>query len=80
MMGGGGRMGGVLTAADESAVVQLHGHPEAPELDGSRVLAAGQQHTVRLEVAVDDVVAVAVAQRLQHLTEVVTAQDNPHAQ
>ena len=43
---------------------QLDRHAEAAELDRGGVLLAGQQHAVGLDVAVDDVVVVAVLQRL----------------
>ena len=43
---------------------ELDRHAEAAELDRGGVLLAGQQHAVGLDVAVDDVVVVAVLQRL----------------
>ena len=43
---------------------ELYRHAEAAELDRGGVLLAGQQHAVGLDVAVDDVVVVAVLQRL----------------
>ena len=63
----------VPTSSDEAVSGQLCGHPEAAELDGGGVLLGGQQHAVGLQVPVHDAVRVAVAQRLQDLTHVVTA-------
>ena len=60
-----------LTCGDEAAVRELERGAEAAEFDWRRVVAAGKQHAVWLEVAVDDVVTVAVAQRLQDLLHVV---------
>ena len=60
-----------LTCGDEAAVRELERGAEAAELDGRRVVAAGEQHAVWFEVAVDDAVTVAVAQRLQDLLHVV---------
>lgn len=59
------RSGGRLPARE------LDGHPEAAQLDGGGVLPAGQEHAVRLHVAVDYVILVAVAQRLQYLAHIV---------
>ena len=49
------------------AARQLDRHPEPAQLHRGAVLLARQQHAVRLDVAVDDVVIVAVLQRLQYV-------------
>ena len=50
---------------------QLNGHSETTKLDRGRVLFAGQQNAVRLNVTVNDVVLMAVLKRQKDLTHVV---------
>ena len=50
---------------------QLNGHSETAKLDRGRVLLAGQQNAVRLNVTVNDVVLMAVLKRQKDLTHVV---------
>ena len=50
---------------------QLNGHSETAELDRGRVLLAGQQNAVRLNVTVNDVVLMAVLKRQKDLPHVV---------
>jgi hypothetical protein len=66
----------VITSSDEALRRQLSGHAEAAQFDRGRVLLGGQQDTVRLQVSVHDAVSVAVPQRLQDLTHVVTETEN----
>lgn len=54
-----------------AAAGQLDGRSEPAELDRGRVVRGGQQGARRPHVPVDDVVLVAVAQRLQNLAHVV---------
>ena len=50
---------------------QLNGHSETAKLDRGRVLLAGQQNAVRLNVTVNDVVLMAVLKRQKDLPHVV---------
>ena len=50
---------------------QLNGHSETTKLDRGRVLFAGQQNAVRLNVTVNDVVLMAVLKRQKDLPHVV---------
>merc|ERR1712079_891911 len=63
--------GGPAAAAAVSFGKQLNGHSETAELDRGRVLLAGQQNAVRLNVTVNDVVLMAVLKRQKDLPHVV---------
>lgn len=63
-----------------AAAGQLDGRSEPAELDRGRVVRGGQQGARRPHVPVDDVVLVAVAQRLQNLAHVVAGGERQRAE
>lgn len=52
---------------------KLSRDPEPAELDGSAVVSAREQHAVRSNIAMNDIILMAVTKRLQYLTHVMTA-------
>ena len=60
------------TSGYKTRLWNLSSHPESPEFDRCRVLFAGQQHTVGLQVTVNNVVGMAVPYCVQNLSQIVT--------
>lgn len=63
------------TSRNQATLRNLSGHTEPPEFDGGWVLLARKQHTVGLEVSVNDVIGMAVSQRIQDLSQVMAARN-----
>lgn len=55
---------------------ELYSHTKPAQLEGGGILLRRQQDTLRLNVAMDDVVLVTIAQRLEDLSHVMTENKN----